>query len=51
MKNEDKKELKNQYINNNFDKRTEEDYKKQFEDTTEEWTYYKTRKSENNNKK
>lgn len=51
MKNEDKTKLKNQYLNNDFDKRTKEDYKKQFGDTTEEWTYYKTRNSENNNKK
>lgn len=46
MDKKEKKELKNQFLNNKFDKKTKEDYKKAFEDTTEDWAYYKTRKTE-----
>lgn len=44
MNKDQKKKLKQDYLDNKFDKRTKDDFVKEFKDSTEDYVYYLNRK-------
>jgi hypothetical protein len=48
MNKEQKKKLKQDYLDNKFDKRTKEDFMREFKDSIEDYVYYLKRKKSKN---